>query len=72
MEAEIRPQVAGSPHVKVFSERERFAKHMLWEEQRRIFSFSSLDFVATFQHLRVTAVGYQISRIGKLHSQQRG
>lgn len=29
VEAEIRSQVAGSPRVKVFSEREHFAKHML-------------------------------------------
>ena len=34
VEAEIRPQVAGSPRVKLFSGRERFAQHMLSEEQK--------------------------------------
>ena len=47
VEAEIRPQVADSPRVKVFSERERLTKHMLSEEQKRILDFSSLDFVAS-------------------------
>jgi len=72
VEAEIRPQVAGSPRVKVFSERERFTKHMLSEEQKRIFGFSSLDFVASLPATLVTALSYEISRIGKLHSQQHG
>jgi len=47
VDAEIRPQVADSPRVKLFSERERFTKHMLSEEQKRILDFSSLDFVAS-------------------------
>ena len=34
MEAEIRPQAAGNPRVKLFSGRERFAQHMLSEEQK--------------------------------------
>ena len=34
VEAEIRPQAAGNPRVKLFSGRERFAQHMLSEEQK--------------------------------------
>ena len=49
VEAEIRPQVAGSPRVKLFSGRERSAQHA--KNKRRIFNFSSLDFVVSFQHL---------------------
>ena len=65
VEAEIRPQVVGSPRVKLFLEREQSTKHMLSEAR---LGFSSLDFVASFQHWRVTALSYQISKIGKLYS----
>ena len=46
VEAEIR-----SPRVKLFSVRERFAQHMLSEEQKANFQLLMLDFVASFQHL---------------------
>ena len=60
VEAEIRPQVVGSPRVKLFSEREQSTKHMLSEAR---LGFSSLVFVASFQNWRVTALSYQISKI---------
>ena len=70
MEPEIRPQVAGSPRVKLFSERERFTKHMLSVEHKTAFGFSWLDFVTSLQHLCVTALSYQISKTGEQNSQQ--
>ena len=62
VEAEIRPQVVGSPRVKLFSEREQSTKHMLSEAR---LGFSSLDFVASW---RLTALNYHISDIRKLYS----
>ena len=61
VEAEIRPQAV--------SEREQSTKQCLASAR---LGLSSLDFVASFQHWRVTALSYQISKIGKLYSQQRG
>ena len=69
MEGEIHPQVVGSPRMKLISERECSTKHMLSEAG---LGFSSLDFVASFEHWRVTTLSYQISKIGELYSQQRG
>ena len=57
VEAENRPQAV--------SEREQSTKHMPSEAR---LGLSSLDFVASFQHWRVTALSYQISKIGKLYS----
>ena len=51
VEAEIRPQVAGSPRIKVFSERERFVKHMLCEEQKPNFQLLVAGFCRTFSTL---------------------
>ena len=48
VEAEIRPQVAGSPRVKVFSERERFTKHLLSEEQKANFQLLIAGFCRKF------------------------
>ena len=50
VEAEIRPQVAGSPRVKLFSGSEHFAQHKLSEEQKANFLLL-IAFVASFQHL---------------------
>ena len=51
MEAEIRPQVASSPRVKLFSERERFTKHMLSEEQKANFRLLIAGFCRKFSTL---------------------
>ena len=51
MEAEIRLQVAGSPCVKVFSERECFTKHLLSEEQKAIFWLLIAGFCRKFATL---------------------
>jgi len=51
VEAEIRPQVAGSPRVKVFSERECFTKHLLSEEQKAIFWLLIAGFCCKFATL---------------------
>ena len=48
MEAKIRPQVAGNPRVKLFSGRERFAQHMLSEEQRANFQLLIAGFCRKF------------------------
>ena len=57
VEAENRPQTV--------SEREQSTKQCLASAR---LGLSSLDFVASFQHWRVTALSYQISKIGKLYS----
>ena len=51
VEAEIRPQVASSPRVKLFSERERFTKHMLSEEQKANFWLLIAGFCRKFSTL---------------------
>ena len=51
VEAEIRPQVAGSPRVKFFSGRERFAQHMLSEEQKANFQLLIAGFCRKFSTL---------------------
>ena len=51
VEAEIRPQVAGSPRVKLFSDRERFAQHMLSEEQKANFQLLIAGFCRKFSTL---------------------
>ena len=51
MEAEIRPQFAGSPCVKLFSGRERVAQHMLSEEQRANFQLLIAGFFRKFSTL---------------------
>jgi len=51
VEAEIRPQVAGSPRVKLFSGRERFAQHMLSEEQKANFQLLIAGFCRKFSTL---------------------
>ena len=51
VETEIRPQVAGSPRVKVFSERERFTKHMLSKEQNANFRLLIAGFCHKFATL---------------------
>ena len=51
VEAEIRPQVAGSPRVKRFSGTERFAQHMLSEEQKANFQLLIAGFCRKFSTL---------------------
>ena len=51
VEAEIRPQVASSPRVKLFSERELFTKHMLSEEQKANFWLLIAGFCRKFSTL---------------------
>lgn len=51
VEAEIRPQVAGSPRVKLSSERERFTKHLLSVEQEANFRLLIAGFCCKFATL---------------------
>ena len=51
VEAEIRPQVVGSPRVKLFSERKSFTKHMLSEDQKANFQLLIAGFCRKFAAL---------------------